>query len=371
MLLAEHENRAHACPEHGVIDETRREDGPEQGVIEEARRRHQARRVRGALAACILLAAGLAGMLLASSGGGARAEGPLHLAPEPAPVPFAALLDAAHRDVVVRLVPNLEGAQAGWCEQIIQRHMAGGGCDQLPTKTTALFAASTGWGYGEHDETTVVITAPEVSNVLFSNRRRSQTSADPELPYGLRLAVLKTPHRSDRPRPITAVAAFEHAGRRLTNRSAPGSRLPWRIWNPPAAPAHGACQLRLTAGYRAKTEWGQVAAMIGPYPAPLLGRGFLACIDSEYYVPGRGMRASVLLDAARPDRAEPTAIPGLSPVAGLPGIYNTARGYQFEPMTARREGRAWIVVAGGGRNSEEARIRLLNHLAVTIDSRPR
>jgi hypothetical protein len=369
MLLAEYENRVDVCPEDGVIEETRRDDGPEQGVIEEARRRRQARRLRGAVAGSILLA-GLAGMLLASRGGGARAEGPLHLAPEPAPASFATLLDAAHRDVVVRLVPNLEGAQAGWCEQIIQRRVAGGGCDQLPTTTTALFAGSTGWGFGERDETTVVVTAPWVSSVLFSDRKRAQTRADPELPYGLRLAVLKTPHPGDRPGPIEAVAAFDRAGRRLTSRSAPGSRLPWRIWNPPAAPAHGACQLRLTGGYRAKTEWGQVAARIGPYPAPLLGRGFLACIDSEYYVPGRGMRASVLLDAARPDQAEPIAIPGLATVAGLHGIYNTAQGYQFEPMTARREGRAWILVAGGGRNSEEARIRLLNHLAVTIYTRP-
>ena len=42
-------------------------------------------------------------------------------------------------------------------------------------------------------------------------------------------------------------------------------------------------------------------------------------------------------------------------------------GYSFRgPMTAKREGNAWLVVAGGGRNAEEARIRLLRHLTLTI-----
>jgi hypothetical protein len=44
MLLAEHENRGDACPEDGVIEETRRDDETEQGVIEEARRRRHAGR---------------------------------------------------------------------------------------------------------------------------------------------------------------------------------------------------------------------------------------------------------------------------------------------------------------------------------------
>jgi hypothetical protein len=35
-------------------------------------------------------------------------------------------------------------------------------------------------------------------------------------------------------------------------------------------------------------------------------------------------------------------------------------------MTAKREGDTWVVVTGGGRNAEEARIRLLRHLTATI-----
>jgi hypothetical protein len=32
----------------------------------------------------------------------------------------------------------------------------------------------------------------------------------------------------------------------------------------------------------------------------------------------------------------------------------------------KREGNAWVLVAGGGQNAEEARIRLLRHLTVTM-----
>jgi hypothetical protein len=114
-------------------------------------------------------------------------------------------------------------------------------------------------------------------------------------------------------------------------------------------------------------EWGQVATAIRPYPGQIIGRGFLSCVDTEYYVPGRGMRAAVLLDAAKPGHVAPAAIPGLDRLPQAPGLYNGTGDYASRgPMTAKREGNAWIVVAGGGRNAEEARIRLLRHLTVTL-----
>jgi hypothetical protein len=108
-----------------------------------------------------------------------------------------------------------------------------------------------------------------------------------------------------------------------------------------------------------------VATAIRPYSEPVIGRGFLSCIDTEYYLPGRRVRTAVLLDAARPGRTAPAAIPGMQPIPQAPGLYNTTGYYTLgEPMTAKREGSAWIVVAGGGRNAEAARIRLLRHLTV-------
>jgi hypothetical protein len=78
------------------------------------------------------------------------------------------------------------------------------------------------------------------------------------------------------------------------------------------------------------------------------------------------MRAAVLLDAAYPGHT-PALIPGLVRVRQAPGIYNTKQQLGIlEATTAMRQGNAWIVVSGGGRNAEEARIRLLRHLRATI-----
>ena len=160
---------------------------------------------------------------------------------------------------------------------------------------------------------------------------------------------------------------FGAGGRRLAERRVNGSGLEWRIWNPPEPPAKGACRLDVTGGYDAKTEWGQVAGSLRPYPAPIDGRGFLSCIDTEYYVPGRGMRAAVLLDAHAPGRAAPAAIPGLEAIPGAGAISTSPMTTAREPLAARREGNAWIVVSGGGRGAEEARVDLLRHLRVQID----
>jgi len=354
MLLAE--SKAAQTPE------------PEQGVIEEARRREHSRRLRSASAALATLAAlgALAAAGIFAGRGPSAPEGPLHLPAEQALSPAAAP-HAAHSSVVVRVSPNLNGAEAGWCVRVILRAVITGGCAPLPTTTTPLLSDGTSWGYRERDDTTVALTASEVRSVEFSDGHRAPAVPAPDLPYGMRIAVLRTPHSHSLRTLIKSVAVFDATGRRIPERRVWGSGLAWRIWNPPAQPAKGACRLQLTGGYHANTEWGQVAAALRPYPGAIAGRGLLSCIDTEFYVPGRGMRASVLLDAAHPDRALPAPIPGLTPVPGLRGIYNRAISYGFEPLTARREGAAWLVVADGGRGGEEARIRLLRHLKIQLN----
>lgn len=339
---------------------------PRQGVIEEARRRERARRLRRLSIA--LAAAGIAalaaGLLLAHGDAGAPA-GPLHIPPEPA-TPVAPDLHGARDSVLVRVSPNLTGAEAGWCIREIFRTDITGGCAPLPTATTLVISDGTSWGSGERDDTTVAVTAPNVRTVEFSDGARRPALTEPGLPYGMRVAVLRTPHNPDLNTLIRSVAAFDAGGRRMTEARVRGSGLEWRIWNPPSAPSKGACSLTLTGGYHATTEWGQVAGALRPYPAEIDGRGFLSCIDTEYYVPGRGMRASVLLDAHAPARTPPAAIGGLVPLPGLHGYFESTSEYGSEPLDARREGKAWLVVAGGGRGAQEARVRLLEHLRVAI-----
>jgi hypothetical protein len=359
MLLVDHDSHSGKPPPAG----------PEQGVIEEARRRRRARRLRASLAA-LFTALAVAGALIAGmTGGTARTEASLHLPPEPWP-PLRP--HAAPGSVIVQLSPYLEGSEAGWCVMVVDRVGDGGGtCGPPPTRGHPTLGAGSGWSAGEPDVTTTEITAPEVAYVLVNGHRRVPTVASPGLPYGLRVAAVHTPltHHFPPMGPVTTprLVSLDSQGHRIRESPSYGDGLPFRDWNRPGAPAKGVCELR-ASGIAVTAEWGQVATAIHPYPGRIVGRGFLSCVDTEYYVPGRGMRAAVLLDAASPGRVLPAEIPGVTPVPQAPAFYNGTGDYSFKgPMSAKREGDAWIVVAGGGRNAEESRIRLLRHLTARIE----
>jgi hypothetical protein len=347
--------------------------GPDQGVIEEARRRQRTRRLRAALAVLLVLAG--AGILIAATTGGTKpTEAPLHLPPEPSPL-FARYPESTSQPVIVRLSPNLDGGQAGWCMTILEKSGGGdGSCGPLPTVDHPLLTSSSGWTHGDSDITTTEIAAPRVASFLVNGTRRVATKELPGLPYGLRIAIIHTPLHGSADR-LAAVAfrsptvvPLDAQGKPIAESGDYGA-VWFRDWNRPATPLKGPCQLHVSGLARVTAEWGQVATAIRPYPSRIIGRGFLSCIDTEYYIPGRGMRAAVLLDATNPGRATPASIPGLAPIPQAPGLYNGGGAYTSGgPMTAKREGNAWIIVAGGGRNAEEARIRLLRHLTVTLPS---
>jgi hypothetical protein len=343
--------------------------GPDQGVIEEARRRQRARQIRAVTAATIAIVAA-AGVLVAMSGGGTPREAPLRLPPEPS-LSSRRLPAGA---ISVRLSPNLEGGQAGWCVTILEKSGGGGTCGPLPTVGHPLLAGTSGWTHGDSDITTTEITAPRVAYFLVNGTRRVATKTLPGLPYGLRVAIIHTPLHGSADRALAAVAARSPTLIPLDARGAPITESPdygaswFRDWNRPAAQLKGPCQLHVSGLEGITAEWGQVATALRPYPAPIVGHGFLSCMDTEYYLAGRGIRASVLLDAANPGRTAPSPIPGMVPIPHLPGFYNDGPGQGFpgEPMTAKRQGNMWVVAAGGGRNAEQARVRLLRHLTVTL-----
>ena len=355
-------------PSHGAPSAP---SGPDQGVIEEARRRQRSRRLRGTLAALSVLA-GAGALIALTTGGGAPAQAPLHPAPEPSALPVRRGRSAS-RSMIVSLSPNLEGGQAGWCVTIFEKSGASGTCGPLPTVAHPLLVGTSGWTHGDRDVTTTEITAPRVAYFLVNGTRRVATKRLPELPYGLRVATIHTPlQRSIRRRPgVLATRPPRLVPLDSHGRPIPESRdygaVWFRDWNRPAAALKGPCQLRVSGIGGVTAEWGQVATALRPYPGQIVGRGFLSCVDTEYYLPGRGMRAAVLLDAAHPGRIPPASIPGLSPIPNAPGLYNsTAEDAVRGPLTAKREGDAWVLVAGGGRNAEQARIRLLRHLTVNL-----
>jgi hypothetical protein len=351
---------------------------PVAGVIEEARRRRRARLLSLFAASAAVLAV-LVGLAAAGIGGGAAKPRPLRLPPEPPRISPARLAAAAPDGVAVRVVPSLEGAQAGWTVQIIDRTGLSGTEGRLPSPENAIVTAMSGWSAGEPRDTSIAVTGPDVASVRFSDGRTVQrtvrTTAEPGLPFGMRVALLRTSHRelsvarSRRVAPIRVTGVWSATGELLHSAPEVGSGLPWRIWNPPAKPSPGACALHVSGGYAPK--WGQVAAAIRPYPAPIYGRAFVSCIDTEYFPPGChspgcGIRASVLLDAASPGHVAPASIPGLSPIKGLAGYANSAQDYGFDQLSARRVGQTWIVAEDGGEHAEAARIQLLRDLSVTM-----
>jgi hypothetical protein len=340
--------------------------GPDQGVIEEARRRQRARRIRAVTAATIVIAAA-AGVLVAMSGGGTPREAPLHLPAEP-PLSSRRLPAGS---ISVRLSPNLEGGQAGWCVTILEGSGATGTCGPLPTVGHPLLVGGSSWSQGDSDMTTTEVTAPRVAYFLVNGSRRVATKSLPGLPYGLRVAIIHTPLPRSLNRGLAArsptIVPLDARGEPITESRDYGASW-FRDWNPPASPVKGPCELHVSGLEGVTAEWGQVATALRPYPARIVGHGFLSCLDTEYYLAraGRGIRASVLLDAANPGKTAPSPIPGMVPIPGLTGFYNSSIGQGFEPMTAKRQGEVWVVAAGGGRNAEETRVRLLRHLTVTL-----
>jgi hypothetical protein len=216
------------------------------------------------------------------------------------------------------------------------------------------------------------VTTPQVAAILVNGKGRVQTVASPGLPYGLRAArvVIRTSsrHVTAGSRPGPALVPLDAHGHAIPQRPPPRSfRFPSRSWQYPAAPAQGACELRATGVPGLSPQWGDIASAIVPYPGRIIGRAFFSCIDTEYDLQGLSLDAAILLDAAHPGQVAPAEIPGLAPLSQAPGLYNAIGYYGAQgPMTAKREGNAWIVVAGRGKNAEQARIRVLRHLTAPI-----
>jgi hypothetical protein len=111
-----------------------------------------------------------------------------------------------------------------------------------------------------------------------------------------------------------------------------------------------------------KPKQGHVAIRIRPYPRKIIGRAFFSCISTDYSLHNWPLTAAILLDAQRPGRT-PAPIPGMTPVAGAPGVFNAPGDWHGGDITAARRGNAWLVVARGSGLSQ--RIEVLRHLSAT------
>jgi hypothetical protein len=289
----------------------------------------------------------------------------------------------------ITVTPGLAAGEAFWNTFISyhRNHASGsngsGGGSLYPTATNPLFGGGgleTFGAAGRGDTVGYVLTAPYVAAVRIGNRT-IQTFSSAQLPAGDRAAVLFVP--AGYPSIVTGWSPGQPVRSQVTFPSMPGhpvirihtiaalpldrngkviptrQRMPYtpfphfwqarsavvpKIHEPPYhGPAHplpGVCELSQNGLPSLRPEWGHVIKVIPRY-RDAVGALFVACIDTEYYMNGWGLKAAILLDARHPGRVL-GPIPGAVPVMGEPGTINTPGG-----LAARRVGNAWLVVDGG------------------------
>ena len=257
----------------------------------------------------------------------------------------------------IELYPQIQGGLAGWADLITfsaagrLRYGQGGG--GLPVVGSPLFA-------GEHVESgkfSYVLTAPQVAAVRLSNQRTILTRGDSRLPVGIRAAVFQSPAHG--PNTVTALDAAGRVIRYVHTFEPPE---PTTFWRRPQRVARGSCSITAAKNSGLQADWGRVVTTILADPQ-ILGRAFLSCIDTWYYLHGSAhdaMDAAVLLDATHPG-APPAPLPDMTAVPGHPGIFDR-EGTLFGRLTARRVGNAWLVVRGA--TNLQQRISAINALTV-------
>jgi hypothetical protein len=324
----------------------------------------------------------------------------------------------------ITVAPDLQAGDAGWCTSI--QYSAGGkpaegsgGCEtggSYPTASRPVFGSFAHWWFPARapsgDTVGYVLTGPGVAAIRIGSRTILAKS-QPGLPAGDKAAVFFLPAKSSpvmvppagtpypyeirvpsfdpylvrlsksgkalpraKPNLVRAIPilALNEAGQVIRYGSDETSVLGHvRFWQRSATranrlqgisrtPRPGACAISQTGLTRLTPVFGRTVQRIVSRP-DLQGQGFLSCLDTYYTLDRSLLRAGVLLDAHDPGGTL-SPIPGSSAVPGHPNTINVPLpGLLPGAITARREGKAWLVVQGG--RNEAQRLQLLRALRIT------
>lgn len=321
--------------EHALAQAARRRLNPPSAPL----RRHVSRRT--ALAA-------LGALVIAGSATAAT----IHFTGTPSK-PLAGPIGPGERGhaYALSLIPDWRAGAAGWCTLLrlttgAGLTSAGAGCGPAPAAGSGLIAG--GMTYGQHGRgLEYAVTSADTRAVRFGNVTVA-TSADASLPSGWRYAI----HIADTPSttssggppatPRFAPPVLLDAQGRTIPFQAPGARNGRAARSRPVTQANPArrCAIGTAPGYIA--GYARVAVGAPKLASHVQGRPFFSCAYTVFHrgdIRG-GLTAAILLDAQFPDRAAPD-------LPHAPGI------------SARRLGRAWLVVYG---RSAPDRARLLERL---------
>lgn len=260
-----------------------------------------------------------------------------------------------------RIAPALDGGSYGWSVMA----GGGGGCCTMPLRGDPLVGTTTA-DTATGIETASFLAGPELGGVLLGGRRLPMKAVD--LPYHLRLVEVSFKRHDKHPPPGAVwpelrLTALDRQGHVLPRpRFYDGPVVESRWWKRGSRIPAGPCQLKAHGPAGLTAQWGHVAHAIRPYGAPIVGRAFFSCIDTEFYLHKWPLDAAILLDAAHPGR-RPAALPEMSPVRGAPGYFQEPAMWNG-PIMARREGPWWLLVAGGSGAAQ--RLEVLRHITATV-----
>lgn len=295
----------------------------------------------------------------------------------------------AVRDFEVRLVPPVKGGWVGWCSSFRTAEGSSSGCPVVPTPGSAIFDES--WSGHAPPPVTVgaALTTSRVAAVSVNNGTPIPTRAESTLPHGFRAVMVEIPGQEERQvqpgagsspgcpsgsgsreAPEHCFAALpEYSFTPLDAKGAPLPRhepsplkfgLPSEFWKRPGHPPRGVCRIAAEHLRGLSAQWGHVVVTsIHGYPG-IIGRAFLSCADTEYYLDNWPLDAGVLLDARHPG-TRPAPLPDMKAVPRHPGVF--AAPGDGGMLVGRRVGNAWLVVDGG--NGVQQRLEVLARIHAT------
>jgi hypothetical protein len=291
----------------------------------------------------------------------------------------------AVQDFEVRLVPPVQGGWVGWCTEVRRSGGSSGSCPVLPEPGQPILDES--WSASSPPLVTVgvAVTSSRVAAVSINGGPPIPTRAKATLPHGFRAVMVEIPGQETPPaqpgeNPNLGCLAV-HQGReaferclgpvldfRFTPLDAKGAPIPRggpgrpialrsRYWQRPNHPPRGVCQIATTRLPGLSAQWGHVVTTRPrPYPG-IIGRAFLSCADTEYYLHNWPLDVGVLLDVGHPG-TRPAPLPAMKPVREHPGVF--AAPGEGGMLAARRIGNTWLVVQGG--SGQPQRLAVLGHV---------
>ncbi len=264
----------------------------------------------------------------------------------------------------IRLVPDIEAGEVGWCAVTLKGFTCPDGSTEAPI-------ISESWTRSSPPPITqgYVVTTNQVRAVSINGGHPIATRSESTLPNEFRVVAVEVRDRhgalGSNPRTIRPnVRLFDGRGRLISERRIRVGlfRLPTAVVPDPDHPTHGACRIEdqpvPIVGLVA--DEANVATQVIPDKDPL-GKAFMSCANTKYHLGGQRLAAAVLLDASHPGLAPPR-LPAMRPLAGSTAIVE-APGLEGE-MAARRVSGGWLVVEGG--NSVGQRVAVVRHLRASI-----